>query len=82
MQDTPEILGLILPYLPEDLKSLAKSCENILHLTHSHSFFSLFTNHTHADGMKVDSIFLSMNVTIFNILLIIMIKITIIKTTI
>lgn len=61
LQDTPEILNLIFPYLPEDLKALAKSCENILHLTHDYSFFSVYSPYP-SDGVKVYSIFLSTNV--------------------
>lgn len=50
--------------------------KHILHLTHGYSFFSLFTNCTHADGVTIYSIVLSMSVTEFNIILL-MIKITI-----
>lgn len=37
--------------------------KHILHLTHGYSFFSLFTNCTHADGVTVYPTVLSMNVT-------------------
>lgn len=50
--------------------------KHTLHLTHGYSFFSLFTNCTHADDVTVYPTVLSMNVTKFNIILL-MIKVTI-----